>query len=209
MDGQKLANTPLTKTHFLLLIPAKAFTTGISSSVHRLFAATSLEVCSPPRVGCGQKPGILCFVPLCFQPATHIQEVILGTCSVSTQCGSWVHFPFAVCANSLWAPVWRQGTPVKSSTLWPLFLGLFQLGCPCGHTLRVCCSVHVGSSVLWSWWSCLVVGTTPWRRNLRLSHHTFFAIPVSAPQLCSWVIGPWHKSQVGWPREPSSRFWGD
>lgn len=117
VDGQKLADTPLTKTHFLLLIPANAFTTGISSSVLRLFAATSLEVCYHPKVDCGQKPGILCFVPLCLQPATHIQEVILGTCSVSTQCGSWVGFPFAIHANSLWAPVWRQGTPVKSFTL--------------------------------------------------------------------------------------------
>lgn len=62
VECQKLADTPLTSTRFLLLIPMKVFLTGISSFVLRLLAAASLEFCSLPRADYGQKQGILSFV---------------------------------------------------------------------------------------------------------------------------------------------------
>lgn len=42
----------------------------------------------------------------------------------------------------------EAGNPCEISIPWPLFLWLFHLDCSCEHTLRVCCSVPVGSSVL-------------------------------------------------------------
>lgn len=127
MDYQKRADTPLTNAHFLLLIPVKAFPTGISSSVLRLFAAASLEGCYHPGADCVQKQGILCFVPSCIPPATHVQDVILGMCSVSTQRACWVHFAFAAHAKSLWEPVWRQGTHVRSPSHDLCAFGCFTL----------------------------------------------------------------------------------
>lgn len=96
VDCQKLADTSLTNTHFLLLIiPVKAFTTGFSSFVLRLLAAALLEVYSLSRVDRCQKPDDLSF------GLSSSMSACTFSMSLSSQCGGGVQIASVIHARDL------------------------------------------------------------------------------------------------------------
>lgn len=168
----------------------KAFTTGNSSFVLRLLAVLSLEVCSLPRAHYGQEQGVLCFVP----SSSNLPHTFRMSAQVyvSHQLRLWG--PFCLC-RSRWGPLGTSlvaENPSEVSIPWPLFLWLFWHYFLLAQSVRICCSVHAGPRVLYSW-SWLVGWTTPWECVWDCLAYLSFT-HVSDPQLYSGII----TGQMGW-----------
>lgn len=142
MGCQKWAGTPLTNTHYLLLImPGKAFMTDISSFMllFLLLAAASQSVL--------------------FQVLTMARSKVYHhlTCHHSQDVSPGVCFALALhgCGDPL--PVMLRTSRCQFDGKWTipgcLFLGLFWLDC---LRMWVCCFLLAGPSLLLSVWSSLV-----------------------------------------------------
>lgn len=148
VECQKLADTPLTSTRFLLLIPMKVFLTGISSFVLRLLTAASLEFCSLLRADYGQKQGILSFVLSSANPPHTFRMSFLVHV---------LHQP-SVAVRSPWPlPFMPRASGYRSGGREPM-CGLYPVTLvPVAVSLLAQsegpCSIRAGPSVLLSLWS--------------------------------------------------------
>lgn len=197
---QKLADTPLTNTRFLLLIP---------KSFHkRHFQFCSQAPCS-------------CFSRSLFSSRGWLRSEAYSVllCHHHPPCHthSGCHLRRMFSVNSVWllgplchccrcqgplGTIWRQGTCVGSPPHDLCSFGRFDLIALVG-TL----SEAAALSMLDHLFCCLFGHNSLYElldNKFEIVLPYLFFAPISAPQLCSWVSwswGPGHESQVGWPKE--------
>lgn len=197
MDCQKLAHTPLINARFLLLIPVKTFTTGLSSFVLRLLAAPPLEVCSLPRADDGRKQGVLSSVPSSSK-LPHTLRCLFCINSVWL----WAPFglPFRPRASGYQFGVKEPTWDLYSVTLVPVAVLTWLLLLAQSESPLLCLCWTVCFAVFGALTRCL--NDSP-RINLRSSCYTFLLTHVSVLTSALEWQDKWHGSRGGgWPRVP-------